>query len=254
MIVKLRTSFLMPAELSETTSKYVKATEEVNVQEPYVLKLLGLLKEDVSFLNKSLTRQRANSKIDSLNEADAVRDDLLIAFRDLIDIGKRRQNPAIVEAYQLTWPVLESTGLRIYRLGQTEKSGKLAALFEVLDQSSYQEALTTLNAAELYAELKTAEAQYLAIYSERVIEDGDRDTPTMEEAKRITVPHVNIFLGVLSTLEVFEPEVYDALSVRINSITAEIMTIARARKTRNEAPTNGQNIVFNDSPLGLLTS
>ena len=249
MIRKLRTSFLLPAELAETTSKYVRATEEAQVVEPYVQKLLGLLKNDISALNRALTRLRVNSKVEALAEADGVRDDLFVAFRDMVDIGKRRQNPAIVGAYQLVFPTLESADLRLYRLGYTEKSGRLAALFEILDQAPYQAALALLSAVELYEELKAAEISFLEIYEQRVDEDSNREV-SVEEARRVAVPHVNIFLGVLSTLEVFEPEVYDTLSVRINSITAEIMAIARARKTRNDQ--NGPSST-DDSPLGPLS-
>ena len=174
----------------------------------------------------------------------------------MVDIGKRRQNPAIVEAYQLVWPTLESADLRLYRLGYTEKSGRLAALFEILDQAPYQDALGLLKTLELYDELKAAEASFQTVYEQRVDEDSNREV-SVEEARRVAVPHVNIFLGVLSTLEVFEPDVYDALAVRINSITSEIMTIARARKTRNEAPayeptTAADESVNDDSPVGLL--
>lgn len=247
MIYKLRTSFLLPAELGETTSKYIFETEQAGVAEPYVAKLLGVLKEDVKDLNKALTKLTVNSKVEATAEADGVRDDLLIAFRDMVDIGKRRQNPEIVAAYQKVFAVIEKAGLRIYRYGYTEKSGRLAALFEELDQPEFQSAIAILKADELYNELKAAEDAFLAVYGERLREETTQNSITLEDARRKAVPHVNIFLGVLSTLEEFEPEVYEALSAKINAITSEIMTIARARRTRNG--NEGSDDLPSDNPI-----
>ena len=86
MITKLRTSFLLPAELSETTSKYINLTEQAGVVEPYVQKLLVLLKGNVQDLNKALTRLTVNSKVEATAEADGVRDDLMIINKSGITI------------------------------------------------------------------------------------------------------------------------------------------------------------------------
>ena len=234
MIYKLRTSFLLSAELSETTSKYILLTEQAGVAEPYVQKLLLLLKEDVKDLSRALTRLTVNSKVEATAEADRVRDDFMIAFSDMVDIGKRRRDPESVAAYKKVYAVIEKVGLRIYRYGYTEKSGRLAALFEELDKPEFQTAIATLKADELYIELKAAEAAFLGAYSQRLNVESSDNSPKIEDARRKVIPHLNIFLGVLSTLEVFEPEVYEKLSASINSVTAEIMAVARARKTRNE--------------------
>lgn len=234
MITKLRTSFLLPAELTEITSKFISTTEQANITEPYVQKLLDLLRKDVKDLNKALTSLRVNSMVVAAAEADGIRDDLFIAFRDTVEIGKRRQKTEIMQAYQKVFSVLEKADLRLYRLGYTEKSGRLAALFSEMDQPDFQANLVLLNADELYIELKEAEDNFQSIYAQRLNEDISNSAPGIVEARRKAVPHVNIFLGVLSTLEVFEPEVYEILAPKINAITAEIMAIARARKTRNE--------------------
>ena len=91
-----------------------------------------------------------------------------------------------------------------------------------------------MNADGYYAELKQAEADFQKLYDQRLDEDGKKDYPTLSQAKKATVPYVNILIDAINVLEVTAPGTHTALIGKMNAITTEVMSTARARKTRKE--------------------
>lgn len=244
MMEKLRTSFLLPAELADTVLRYQQVLVDgailpneggdTEAREPFLQKVFTFLNDDQKRVQKALTAVRSNLLVEALTEADATRDDLFIGFRDTIDAFKRRKSADLQEAYQLVWPVIKSIGTRLNTLSYAGESGRLDALFEELDQEPFQVALTTLKAKEVYDELKQAQADFVVIHDMRLDKDVKRNYPTLSTAKASMVKHVNILLGTLELLGEAEPESYSDVVEKINGITVEVMTMARARKTRQE--------------------
>ncbi|MEQ9468289.1 MAG: DUF6261 family protein [Ekhidna sp.] len=235
MIKQLRTSFLLPAELSETASKYVAATADLSAADPFIARITGLLQTDIDNLNAAITAVRLNKLVDDVAAADALRDDLFIGFKDLVDAYKRRKNQALVDAYEQIWPIIYQAGTRLYTLGYAEQSGKLEALFTELDKPENQTALATMHADGIYADLKQAQADFVTIYNSRLDEDTKKNYPTLSEAKSKTVPHVNILLDAINILDETDPGTHGALIDKLNGITTSIMAVARARKSRGES-------------------
>ncbi len=238
MIKKLRTSFLMPAELAETASKYVAATATLSTADPFIARITGLITTDITQLNQAITAVRVNKLVDDVAEADAARDDLFIGFKDLIDAYKRRTNPTLKEAYSQIWPIIQQAGTRLYLLGYNEQSGKMEALFTELDKPENISALAAMHADGLYEELKQSQENFASIYNDRLNEDTLKNYPTLKEAKSKTIPHVNILLDALAILEETDPGTHSNLISQVNAITTEIMAVARARKSRSEGDEN----------------
>ena len=234
MLKKLRTSFLLPAELSEIIKSYIQVVRDTGISHDFLNVVISLLLVDIENLKGAILAIRLNKLVQEVAQADAVRDDLFLSFRDVIDAAKRRQNPAFVEANKLVFPTIEKAGTRLYQLGYIEKSGKLDALIEELQKDEYQQALITMKVDDVFAELVEAQTKFITLYADRLKEESNLDYPTVDEAKRKTVPHVNIFLGTISILQEVEPETFDALVGKINVVTTEIMATARARKTRSD--------------------
>lgn len=234
MIKKLRTSYLLPAELTETISRYLKAMDDVKLKDPFIKRIGGLLETDNETLNQAITAVRINRLIDDVSEADALRDDLFIGFRDMLDAYKRRKSDAISNAYQTVWPILEKAGTRLHALGYTAQSGKMEALFQELDKQENQEALTTLGLTDLYAELKDSQDDFAAIYNDRLDEDTKKNYPTLKDAKRKAIPHVNILIDAIGILEETDTEAHQELVSKMNAITTEITSIALSRKSKGE--------------------
>ena len=114
MIKKLRTSFLLPAELAETAGKYVAATADLSAADPFIARITGLISADIETLNAAITAVRTNKLVDDVAAADALRDDLFIGFKDLIDAHKRRKSQTLIDAYEQIWPIISQAGTRLY--------------------------------------------------------------------------------------------------------------------------------------------
>ncbi|MEL6560491.1 MAG: DUF6261 family protein [Bacteroidota bacterium] len=238
MVVKLRTSYLLPAELADVTKTVILLVKASGIPESLILRLLDLLQIDLDLLNVALTAVRKNELIEEVAEADAVLDDMFLAFRDTVEIGKRKRDKASVMAYQRLWNVLEKADLRLYRLGYSEKAGKLSALLNELDKPEFQADIALLRASEFYSDLKFAESEFDSLYNSKLDVDNKKKYPTLAKAKSQIVPHINILLGTISVLEESpgdaDPAAVTALVEKINGTTTEIMATAKARKTRNE--------------------
>ena len=110
----------------------------------------------------------------------------------------------------------------------------MEVLFKELDKPENQEAISLLNLKVVYDELKASQEEFLDIYEDRLSEDAKKDYPTLREASSKAIPHLNKLIDAISILEEVEPGEHDGLVNRMNAITTEFTSIARARKSRSE--------------------
>ncbi len=235
---KLSTSLLLPAELSSTIQKYIDVWSESGNDHPFMTRIVRLLRQDIENINSALTAVRSNEHVASVSEADAIRDDLFIGFRDAVDAAKRRRSPEMQAGYQAVWPIIEQAGTTLYRLGYTAQSGRMDALIAELDKSENTRHLAAMNVGEIFAEMKKAQEDFNLVYQQRLDAEAKKNYPTLSESKSKAVPHVNSFLDALSILIETEPGGLPKLENGINAITQEIMVVARGRKTRKQPEPN----------------
>ncbi|MEP5612318.1 MAG: DUF6261 family protein [Cyclobacteriaceae bacterium] len=234
MIKKLQVSYLRPAELTQTISNFLKAIDELDLEDPFIDRIVKLLEADNERLRQAITAVRINRLIDDVSEADALRDDLFIGFRDMLDACKRRKSNDILSAYQTVWPILEQAGTRLYSLGYTQQSGKMDAMFQELDKQENLDAIAALGLAELYTEMKEAQVAFSEIFNDRLDEDAKKSYPTLTDARKSAVPHVNALIQSIRILEESDPEAHVDLVNKMNAITTEIASIALSRKSKSE--------------------
>ena len=91
MVVKLRTSYLLPAELANIANTFVETVKASGISESLILRLLDFLEIDLDLLSISLTAVRTNEFIEEVAEAGAVLDDIFLAFRNTVEVRKRRR-------------------------------------------------------------------------------------------------------------------------------------------------------------------
>ena len=234
MIKKLQVSYLRPAELTQTISNYLQAIDELDLEDPFIDRIIELLEADNEMLREAITAVRVNKLIDDVSEADALRDNLFIGFRDTLDAAKRRKNDQILAAHQTLWPILEQAGIRLYSLGYTQQSGKMDAMFHTFDKQENMDAIETLGLTELYSEMKQAQEAFTEIFNDRLDEDTKKSYPTLTDSRKRAIPHVNALIQSIGILEESDPEGHVELVNKMNGITMEIASIALSRKSRSE--------------------
>jgi hypothetical protein len=243
MIIKLRTSYLQPGELAETANAFLQKVNSFTPLDPFLERITNLLQEDLSTLNNALTAVRINALVKAVSEADALRDDLFIAFRDSLDILKRRPSETFQAAYLALWPILEQAGTLLYSLGYSEQSGRLEALIEQMNLPANQTHLTNTGLTGLFEEMKQAQANFTELYQKRLDLDSQQDYPTLAEAKSSIVPRINMLLDAVSILHEEDAETLGPLVRELNAITSQIMAIARARRTRDASALAGEPVI-----------
>ncbi len=249
MLNKLRTSLLLPAELVETINNYLEILPSDDTTDPFINTLKDLLVEDVSRLKDAITAVRINTLVTEVAELDATRDDLFIGFRDMVDATKRRRDEALVAAHATVWPVIEKAGTTLYALGYVAQSGRLEALFTELDKDNHQTAMATMGVSDIYVELKQAQQEFSDKYSNRLDADSQKTYPTLGEAKKKAVTHVNVLIEAINVLEEVNPGTQTDLIARLNVVTTSIMSVARTRKTRSETDNNSNTIIEEETAV-----
>lgn len=234
VVVKLSTSLLLPAELAEIGGAYIKAIEESALENPYILGVLALLAKDLATLNHAMAVVRKIELVNEVAELDNLRDDLFMAFRDLVSSFRLRRAAELKAAYEKIWPLIEQAGTTLYSLGYTEESGKMEAMFGEMDKTDKQEALTLMNAAGVYTDLKTTQGEFAALYSTRLNLESEKEYVTVTEARKPTNKHINFLLDAMEHLDEMEPDTHTDLIKKLNQITSTMLTTARARQTRKE--------------------
>lgn len=155
----------------------------------------------------------------------------------MVDATKRRRDVTLVAAHATVWPVIEKAGTTLYALGYVAQSGRLEALFTELDKDNHQTAMATMGVTDIYMELKQAQQEFSEKCSNRLDADSQKNYPTLGEAKKKAVTHVNVLIEAINVLEEVNPGTQTDLIARLNVVTTSIMSVARTRKTRSESET-----------------
>lgn len=241
MMKKLSIRHLQPAEILETATRYQTAIVDSTLDESFISRVITLLETDKINLQGAISAIRTNSYVDDVSDADDLRDDLYVSFRDMVAAYKRRKGDTMKNAYQAVWPILEQAGTQLYRLGYTQQSGQMQALFTELDKAAAQDAITTLGLLDLYSELKQSQEDFVAVYTDRLEEDAQKNYPTLREARSKILPHLNILISAMGILLESEPETWQTVADQFNAITTEMMSIASNRKTRKQEDQESEN-------------
>ena len=209
MIKPIRTSLLLPAELAEISTQFKNAIEKAAINHSFINTLLTLLAEDIDQISQALTGVRLNQLVDDLLEADAVRDDSFLGFKNHINNAQRRKGEEVKLAYEGIWAILDQTGLMLYRDGYNEQTAKLTALFIELDKPENQAALQILNALGVVHRTQNRSGTFKNLYEERIKLDETKDFPSITNARKPLIRHLSVLQGVLEVVE--ETESSDAL-------------------------------------------
>jgi hypothetical protein len=223
MIKKLKTSNLLPEQIILKVEKYLEATKELSMQEPFIKRITNLLDKNLETLKNSYEAMHTSDQLGKVAEYDAIRDDLFVGFKESIDSFRRRRNEKLIEAYEKIWAVIEKEGTNLYKLSYDSQTERMESLFRQLEEEEHTKALRTLNAYDLFLELKWAQTEFNEVYNEHLDEEAKSNYPTLSEAKGEIIPHINILIDAISILEETEPGRYTRLVDEMNSITDDIL-------------------------------
>lgn len=224
---------LTHTELAETADNYLNIIKTHLAGSTFLMSLLPVILMAVEKMRSALGAIRANALVKQTFDLDQVRDNRFVMLRDMIAAFEKTDIPEEKEAYELLWPVFVKVGIRLYTKGYLEQSARLEVLFQEFDKPEYQAAMDTLGVKGRYANLKTAEEDFKAIYDDRLEEDTKINYPTLREARLELSPLVADLIPTLRNVARTAEEGADLSWMElINEQTDRVMTQVAARRTR----------------------
>lgn len=235
MLNELSITLLLPPELKTTSERIVNTVNESIKNEPFIGEIVSVIETDKKQLDEALLHERINEYTKVLLGKDLNRDGAYLSLRDLARSFTHRLNPVEAQAGELIVDIIEKHGWQLHRLPYAQESAELNLLFVELDTPAATAALKTIGGESCYAELKTAQVEFEKTYDQKISVQIMENYPYISQSKRKLAQHLQTLLDCIEILvEIRGIEKYKIAVEKLNTIITETMTIARARKTRNE--------------------
>lgn len=209
--------------------------------EPTIAKLKVLLESDIENVETALGRGRSSAFTARLAELDGLRDAAYVALRGYAEASTNR--PKVAEAGKLVYDIFRERGLTIHRLGYAQQTTELRILFDLLDSEEAKAAVETIGATTWLEDLKEAQEEFERVFQERAGAQSQASRPQLVPARTRLHRNLDTLLRVIECLYAFAEQtkdydtaenLSDAISI-VNEHINELMSIARARRTREDA-------------------
>jgi hypothetical protein len=233
MIQQVHTTLLLPNELVTLVNRLIAIIEKALANIPFIQKVIKLVKDDLVDLEKTLTKDLSSEYTQQLLDRDNLRDSAFLGLRDFVRANTHRINLEIVKAAEMVYNIIKKHGTALYKMGYIQQSAKLKLLFNELNEPLVQQALATIQAASWYEELKSTQAEFEQMYAEKITDATKKDYPQLYDAKAKLGRDLSVLLDAISVVEKIddEPDVTTIVH-QINEVITDVMTQARARRTR----------------------
>ncbi len=238
MIQPFHFSFLLAEELEAATERMLSPIPPALAADPAISPILSMVAQDRSALKKALTNSPGSAHTALIAKADEERDDAFVAFRGFCESAERRRaKPEHAAAGESLMRLIRNAGYSLQTLGNSAETGALNALFTALSSTAAVADLTKISATELLTELKTSQTAFESALSGRNTEDAE-SYPALAKARAALGNRLVLLCGMINTLDDLDtanakPEL-DTLIARLNETITEILSPARARRSRVE--------------------
>lgn len=236
MIQPFHFSFLLAEELEASAERMLSPIPAALAADPAISPILRMVARDRTALRKALTNTPGSSHTALIAQADEERDDAFVAFRGFCESAERRRaKPEHAAAGERLMRMIRAAGYSLQTLGNSTETGALNALFTALSSTAAVADLTKISATELLDELKTAQTTFETALSGRNTEDTE-SYPALAKARASLGNRLALLCGMINTLDELDsantrPEL-DTLIARLNETITEILSPARARRSR----------------------
>ncbi|MEO5915753.1 MAG: DUF6261 family protein [Luteolibacter sp.] len=241
MIENLHHTLLLGDELDAAAERIITLVNESLPAEPLLAPLITLIGKDRAQIQSVLVRVRGSARTAAITEADAVRDDAFIALRSRCEEAtRRRSSPDLMAAGELLLRLIRAQGYSLHSFGYARETGALNSLFTAFATADAPAALTAIGAGELLTELRASQVAFEAELNARGDELAAEDYPLLAAAKGTLGNRLQLLLGLIGSLDEADTTdarpALDTLILRLNEAITLILTPARGRRTRRNAP------------------
>ena len=248
---KLSISLLLNTELTIVGYRLADTISDALPSENTVSKLADVIRSDIAQVEAALSREQTSGFTAQLAEKDQVRDNAFVALRDFAKASSNRGKPEVSRAGKLIFGIFEARGLTLYSRGYTEQSAGMNLLLDDLTAEEAQNALDVMDAPSWYDDLRLAQDSFEQAVREKLSSESQDDVLPIRFSRLQLADHIETLLGCVRALHDHEEQTdtsdghdaLDRLMSSINEIIVNAMTIARARRTRNESASEHEDVL-----------
>ncbi len=235
MIKRIAFSRLTHNELLTLSSRIIAAIEAVaSVNTGILATILGLLKTAYNKFLPLVNRNRKSSYRELLKEKDTNRDDAFRALRDVTLGYSRRLNDTFRISARRLLEIFTRNGWTIYLDGYQEESAELNQLISELEGKEAADAINTLQLADMFNELKTAQKEFEETFQNKASDVSKEEYAVMSEIRQEVIENLSGLLERIDSDAKYAPNAdeYTTLIATLNNIITETGTVLKARITR----------------------
>lgn len=237
---KISRSYLTPAESLSMAERFIMALQIIS--DPLLMAVTQEVKSAMAVVRTVIGRIDGNPLTQQLAELDSQRDMAFRAFRNYIfACSTRVAQASFVEAGEKLCDILQQAGWRLYNEGYANQSAQTAVLLQKLSAPEAVGAIEQIQAGDWFEEFVDLDKQFNELWNKRAREDGGDDLPLLREAKADLDQAIETLLGVIEMRAARDTAKYGPAVAALNEIITELMSIARARETRQSDSDGGES-------------
>jgi len=177
---------------------------------------------------------RGSALTSGLQSREHNRDEALVSYRNHIEAGTHRISPEWVEASELLVHLYRTFDWSFHRESNVVQTSRIAEMDSILkSERKYQSALNTTQSTEWWADVLTANAEYLELEARRSAEyAADADNATVYKQLREAYQKLTDMLNAVYKVQ--SAAAIEQIALAINQKTGEYKSRIKARDTRRE--------------------
>lgn len=245
MAVKsLPTSLLTPGELASFVKGVYSILKLIPQDDRFSVKLvLEEAANEVAELEKFSKLKGINIFTNPLLDADMKRDSIYVGLLRFLRGAKELKIETIANFSHVLYRLFEQHNPKLYKASYANESHHLNALLLDLSKDEFQEAIGKLNLTQSIADLKQAQADFEALYVNKVGNKAADNWPQLVELITPIRERITELLVCLGIAERHSPENYTQKVEEINQMVTEYNAKAHARKTRKSGDDETEPVI-----------
>lgn len=227
-------SLLKPEEIHALALRLLPILEAIIPDDVLLRDLYPRLHELTNDLSRALGLGRTSKFTTRLLEADNQRDRLFLGLRHLVVGFTFHPDQQLARAARVLETLIQSRGVSLQTYGYIEESSQLNGLLADLKSPAAQQAIATIQLEFMVDVLAQAQEEFEAIYQQKVASEAVQNLPGITASKRDLTRYLTRVFQYIDTQAEINAEKYGSVVEKIDEVIVDVMTIARARKTKQE--------------------
>jgi hypothetical protein len=229
-----------PYSILDSSELYASATRIYPIlnagltTDKYITNSLPFLQSGLTDMEKALGKNLKSSFTSVLLEKNKARNEAFLGFRDFVSAYTHSSNATKKLAAINLQTIVHTTGNTIYKLGKADETTQMNALITALKVTEPAQWIQTIGAADWFTEVQTSELAFETENTAKANTESTINYPLLNNSKAQVVTWLTSILSYVDSNTTHDSKTFTPVVKAIDEVITDIVTIARARITREE--------------------